>query len=145
MQKYKARLVVIGYKQKFGVDYEEVFAPVTRLETVRLLLALAAKNNWKVHQMDVKSAFLNGYLEDEIYVEQPPGYAKIGEENKVCRLKKALYVLKQAPRAWYSRIDNFFLNDGFRRCPYEHALYTKGDENGNFLIICLYVDDLIFS
>lgn len=145
VQKYKARLVVKGYKQKFGVDYEEVFAPVTRLETVRLLLALAAKNNWKVHQMDVKSAFLNGYLEDEIYVEQPPGYAKIGEENKVCRLKKALYGLKQAPRAWYSRIDNFFLKDGFRRCPYEHALYTKEDENGNFLIICLYVDDLIFT
>lgn len=102
VEKYKARLVVKGYKQKYGVDYEEIFAPVTRLETVRLLLALAAQNDWKVHQMDVKSAFLNGYLEEEIYVEQPPGYVKIGEENKVCRLKKTLYGLKQAPRVWYT-------------------------------------------
>ena len=79
VQKYKAKLIVKGYKEKFGVDYEEVFIPVTRLETVRLLSTLAAKNDWKVHQMDVKSAFLNGYLEDKVYVEQPLDYAKIGE------------------------------------------------------------------
>ncbi|KAK0587736.1 hypothetical protein LWI29_027914 [Acer saccharum] len=95
--------------------------------------------------MDVKSAFLNGYLEEEVYVEQPPGYVNNREEHKVYRLRKALYGLKQAPRAWYSRIDSFFLKNGFKRCPYEHTLYTKEAENGNFLIACLYVDDLIFT
>ncbi|KAA0055552.1 putative mitochondrial protein [Cucumis melo var. makuwa] len=105
-----------------------------------------SKNDWKVHEMVVKSVFLNGYLEDEIYVEQPPSYAnKIEEENKMCRLKKALYGLKQAPRAWCSCINNFFLKEGFRRYPYEHALYTKEDENDNFLTMWLYVDDLIFT
>ena len=83
-----------GYKQKAGIDYQEVFAPVARLETIRLVLALAAQNNWIVHQMDVKSAFLNGILQEEVYIDQPPGFIKKGEENKVCRLKRALYGLK---------------------------------------------------
>ncbi|PHT35803.1 hypothetical protein CQW23_23503 [Capsicum baccatum] len=99
VDKYKARLVAKGYKQKYGVDYDEVFAPVARIDTVRLLTALAAQNRWKIYQMDVKSAFLNGYLEEEVYIEQPPGYLKKGHEDKVYRLKKALYGLKQAPRA----------------------------------------------
>ncbi|KAK0597380.1 hypothetical protein LWI29_024681 [Acer saccharum] len=145
VDKNKERLVVKGYKQKLDIDYEEIFAPVTCLETVHLLLSLVAQKGWKVHQMDVKSAFLNGFLEEEVYVEQPPGYVKKGEEHKVYRLRKALYGLKQAPRAWYSRIDSFFLKNGFKRCPYEHALYTKEVESGNFLIACLYVDDLIFT
>ena len=107
IEKHKARLVVKGYKQKAGIDYQEVFAPVARLETIRLVLALAAQNNWIVHQMDVKSAFLNGILQEEVYIDQPPGFIKKGEENKVCRLKRALYGLKQAPRAWYSRINGY--------------------------------------
>ncbi|KAG9454135.1 hypothetical protein H6P81_007039 [Aristolochia fimbriata] len=94
VEKHKARLVTKGYKQKFGVDYEEVFAHVARIDTIRLLIALAVQNRWKIYQMDVKSAFLNGYLEEEVYVEQPPGYEKKGEEEKVYRLKKALYGLK---------------------------------------------------
>ena len=92
--------------------------------------------------MDVKSAFLNGVLEEEIYIEQPPGYVKIKEEKKVLKLKKALYGLKQAPRAWNTRIDTYFKENGFKQCPYEHALYTKKSV-GNVMFVDLYVDDLI--
>lgn len=145
VDRFKARLVAKGYKQKPGIDYFEVFAPVSRLDTVRMIISIAAQNNWKLHQMDVKSAFLNGFLEEEIYVEQPTGYVRKREENKVYKLKKALYGLKQAPRAWYSCIDSYFVENGFMRCPYEHALYVKYSEFGDIVIICLYVDDLIFT
>uniref|UniRef100_A0A2N9GX95 Uncharacterized protein n=1 Tax=Fagus sylvatica TaxID=28930 RepID=A0A2N9GX95_FAGSY len=145
VERYKARLVVKGYSQQQGIDYDEVFAPVARLETIRLLIALAAQNKWSIFQMDVKSAFLNGYLEEEVFVEQPIGYVVKGQEGKVLKLKKALYGLKQAPRAWNSRIDKYFQEKGFSKCPHEHALYCKVHENGDILIVCLYVDDLIFT
>ena len=143
IERYKARLVAKGYKQKAGVDYDEVFAPVARMETIRLLISQAAQFKWPIFQMDVKTAFLNGVLEEEVYVEQPLGYMKAGEEKKVLKLKKALYGLKQAPRAWNTRIDTYFKENGFEQCPYEHALYVK--KNGrNVLLVALYVDDLIF-
>ncbi|MBV8801912.1 MAG: hypothetical protein JO131_02910, partial [Gammaproteobacteria bacterium] len=145
VEKYKARLVAKGYKQQAGIDYDEVFAPVARLETIRLIISLAAQNNWKIFQMDVKSAFLNGYLEEEVYVEQPIGFIKNGHEDKVLKLNRALYGLKQAPRAWNSRIDNYFRQNGFIKCPYEHALYSKKDDGDNIIFVCLYVDDLIFT
>ena len=145
VQRYKARLVAKGYKQKEGIDYGEVFAPVARLETIRLLISLAAQEKWKIYQLDVKSAFLNGFLEEEIYVEQPPGFVKRGQDDKVYRLKKALYGLKQAPRAWNTRIDKYFQGNGFEKCPYEHALYLKKEADGSLLYACLYVDDLIFT
>jgi hypothetical protein len=97
--KYKARLVAKGYVQKYGIDFEEVFAPVARLDTVRVLLAFAANNGWKVHHLDVKYAFLHGELEEEVYVSQPEGYKVKGREQEVFKLSKALYGLKQAPRA----------------------------------------------
>lgn len=103
--KQKARLVAKGYAQVQGVDYDEVFAPVARLETVRLFLALAAQWEWEVHHMDAKSAFLNGDLQEEVYVQQPPGFSDPKTAGKVLRLKKALYGLKQAPRAWNARLD----------------------------------------
>ncbi|TYK18672.1 Retrovirus-related Pol polyprotein from transposon TNT 1-94 [Cucumis melo var. makuwa] len=145
VERYKARLVAKGYSQRKGIDYDEVFAPVARLETIRLLIALAAQNNWKIFQMDVKSAFLNGYLEEEVYLEQPPGYSVKGQEDKVLKLKKALYGLKQAPRMWNSRINKYFLDNGYLRCPYEHSLYIKVNGHGDILVVCLYVDDLIFT
>ncbi|CAM8908234.1 unnamed protein product [Rhodiola kirilowii] len=93
----KARLVVKGYRQKPGIDYFEVFAPVAIMDTIRMIIALATQNRWKKHQMDVKSAFLNKVLEEEVYVNQPPGYVQRRKENNVYKLKKALYGLKQAP------------------------------------------------
>uniref|UniRef100_A0A2N9JBE9 Integrase catalytic domain-containing protein n=1 Tax=Fagus sylvatica TaxID=28930 RepID=A0A2N9JBE9_FAGSY len=145
VERYKARLVVKGYSQQQGIDYDEVFAPVARLETIRLLIALAAQNKWSIFEMDVKSAFLNGYLLEDVYVEQPIGYVVKGQEGKVLKLKKALYGLKQAPRAWNNKIDKYFQEKGFSKCPHEHALYCKVHENGDILIVCLYVDDLIFT
>ena len=93
-----------GYKQEHGVDYTEVFAPVARHDTIKMVIALAAQNSWPIFQLDVKSAFLHGYLEEAVFIEQPSGYIKIGSEDKVYKLKKALYGLKQAPRAWYSTL-----------------------------------------
>ncbi|CAM8970996.1 unnamed protein product [Rhodiola kirilowii] len=95
--------------------------------------------------MDVKSAILNGVLEEELYVDQPPGYVQRGIENNVYKLKKTLYGLEQAPRAWYERIDMYMLENGFQKCPYEHTLYIKTSGEGQMLIVCLYVDDLIFT
>ncbi|KAH9752860.1 hypothetical protein KPL71_014876 [Citrus sinensis] len=117
---------------------------IARLETIRLVISLAAQNKWKIFQMDVKFAFLNGFLEEEVYIEQPLGYVVKRHEDKVLRLKKALYGLKQAPRAWNSKIDKYFQEKGFTKCPYEHALYVK-EKDGDILIVCLYVDDLIFT
>ena len=145
IERYKARLVVKGYKQKYGVDYEEVCALVARLDTMRMLISLATHHSWKIYQLDVKSAFLNGILEKEVYVEQPKAFVVEGEENKVYRLKKALYRLKQAPQVWNSRINNYFQRSGFVKCPYEHAVYIKKNAHGEILIACLYVDEMLFT
>lgn len=145
VDKFKARLVAKGYKQEFGVDYKEVFAPVARLDTIRLVIALAAQKSWPIFQLDVKSAFLHGDLEEQVFVNQPPGFIKSGSEHKVYKLRKALYGLKQAPRAWYGRINSYFLKEGFVKCPYEHTLYIKNEVGGKMLVACLYVDDLIFT
>ncbi|GKV48172.1 hypothetical protein SLEP1_g54998 [Rubroshorea leprosula] len=144
IDKFKARLVAKGYKQEFGIDYKEVYALVARHDTIRLVIALAAQNSWPLYQLDVKSAFLHGDLDEEVFIHQPPGYVKAGNEHKVYKLKRALYGLKQAPRAWYSRIESYFLKEGFEKCPYEHTLFIKS-EDGKMLIVCLYVDDLIYT
>eukprot|EP00253_Pinus_taeda_P033256 PITA_33256 len=114
------------------------------METVTLVLSIAAQNKWKVYQMDVKLAFLNGVLMEKVYIEQPLGYEKKGQEQKVCRLKKALYGLKQAPGVWYSRIDSYLLENGFEKCEGEPTLYIK-ENDGKILIVVLYVDDVIFT
>jgi hypothetical protein len=111
--RHKARLVVKGYSQRQGVDYEEVFAPVARLEAVRLLIALAAHQSWEVHHLDIKSAFLNGELNEEVYVAQPPSFVRAGNEGKVLRLKKVLHGLHQAPRAWNQKLDTSLVSLGF--------------------------------
>lgn len=102
VEKHKARLVAKGYAQRFGIDYNEVFAPIARWDTIRVILALAASKGWNVFQLDVKSAFLHGELSEDVYVNQPSGYIVRGKETKVYKLQKALYGLKQAPRTWYS-------------------------------------------
>lgn len=144
INKYKARLVVKGYEQIFGVDYSETFAPVARLETIRLLLAISAQKGWKVFHLDVKSAFLNGELQEEIYVEQPEGFIIQGEEDKVYLLKKALYGLKQSSRVWYSKIDDYLLNLGFEKSLSDFTLYVKY-KGADIIIVSIYVDDILVT
>jgi hypothetical protein len=130
IEKHKERLVSKGFSQQPSIDYFQTFAPVARLDTVRTLLAIAAQHKWKVYQMDFKSAFLNGILEEGVYVDQPPGFEVQEHPAKVYQLKKALYGLKKAPRAWYSRIDTYLIKSGFSRSQNEPTLYTKTDHHG---------------
>jgi hypothetical protein len=113
VQRHKARLVAKGYLQRAGIDFDEVFAPVAHLESVRVMLALAAHEYWEVHHMDVKSAFLNGMLKEEVYVQQPSGFIIADTEHKVLRLHKALYGLRQALRAWNAKLDDTMVSLGF--------------------------------
>lgn len=140
--KHKARLVAKGYVQRAGVDFDEVFAPVARLDSVRVLMALAVQLKLEVHHLDVKSAFLNGDLEEEVYVVQPVGFVDEAAPDKVLRLRKALYGLRQAPRAWNAKLDCTLLSLGFQRCPSEHAIYVRGSGEDQ-LLLGVYVDDLI--
>jgi len=105
IERYKARLVARGFSQTKGVDYEETFAPVVKFQSLRAVIALAAANGWVLHQMDVKTAFLQGTLKEEVFMEQPQGLEVVGMEDKVCRLNKSIYGLKQSPRAWYQRLE----------------------------------------
>ena len=125
VEKYKARLVYHGFSQQPGIDYNETFAPVAILDMIRMVLAIAAHNKWYVHKMDVISTFLNGYLEEEVYVRQPPGYEVDGQEDKVYRLKKALYGFKETPKVWYNKIDEYLNSEGISRSQSEPTLYTK--------------------
>ncbi|GJX84602.1 zinc finger, CCHC-type containing protein [Tanacetum coccineum] len=142
--KHKARLVAKGYVQEHGIDYDEVFAPVARMETVRLILALSAYHGWEVHHLDVKLAFLHGKLKEEVYVTQPGGFKKPGNENKVYRLVKALYGLKQAPRAWNMKLDQTLKSLDFKKCTLEQAIYTRISKD-SMLLVGVYVDDLIVT
>ena len=144
VNKHKVRLVVKGYAQMFGMNFSETFALVARLDTIRMLLALPTQKGWKIYRLDVKSAFLNGYLEEEIFVEQPEEFAVKGKEDKVYQLKKALYGLKQAPRAWYNRINAHLLGLGFKKSQSESTLYIRKINVGR-LIISLYIDDLLVT
>jgi hypothetical protein len=104
VSKYKARLITKGYAQTYGIDYEETYSPIAKMTTIRTIIAMAATKGWSLHQMDVKNAFLHGDLQEEIYMEQPPGYVDQTHPNLVCKLKKNLYDLKQTPRAWSNKI-----------------------------------------
>ncbi|GJR08976.1 zinc finger, CCHC-type containing protein [Tanacetum coccineum] len=142
--KYKARLVAKGYVQEQGIDFDEVFAPVTRIEIVRLILALAAYHGWQVHHLDVKSAFLHGDLKEEVYVKQPKGFIQQGNSVKFYKLTKALYGLRQAPRAWNMKLDQTLKSLDFKKCNLEQVVYTKRSKTST-LIVGVYVDDLIIT
>ncbi|WVZ94146.1 LOW QUALITY PROTEIN: hypothetical protein U9M48_040077 [Paspalum notatum var. saurae] len=137
----KARLVAQGFCQKEGIDYEETFAPVARLEAIRILLAFAASKGFKLQQMDVKSAFLN---EEKVYVRQPPSFESAKFLDRVYKLRKALYGLKQAPRAWYARLKSFLLKSGFVMGSVDKTLFLLS-RGGDTLIVQIYVDDIIFG
>nr|GEW08390.1 ribonuclease H-like domain, reverse transcriptase, RNA-dependent DNA polymerase [Tanacetum cinerariifolium] len=142
--KYKARLVAKGYVQEHGIDFDEVFAPVAKIETVQLILALAAYHRWQVHHLDVKSAFLHRELKEEVYVTQPEGFVQQGNPGKVYKLIKALYGLRQAPRAWNVKLDQTLKSLDFKKCNLEQVVYTRRSKTST-LIVGVYVDDLILT
>nr|GEY32663.1 retrovirus-related Pol polyprotein from transposon TNT 1-94 [Tanacetum cinerariifolium] len=142
--KNKARLVARGYRQEEGIDFEESFASVARLEAIKIFLAYDAQKNMVVYQMDVKTAFLNGDLREEVYVSQPDGFVDADNPNHVYKLKKALYGLKQAPRAWYDMLSSFLLSQDFSKGSVDPTLFKR--RNGNdLLLVQIYVDDIIFA
>ncbi|GJZ26018.1 putative ribonuclease H-like domain-containing protein, partial [Tanacetum coccineum] len=140
----KARLVAQGHRQEEGIDYEEVFAPVARIEEIRLFLAYASFIGFLVFQMDVRSAFLYGTIEEKVYVTQPPGFKDPDHPNKVYKMVKALYGLHQAPRAWYETLANYLLGNGFKRGKIDQTLFIK-NQKGDILLVQVYVDDIIFG
>ncbi|GJT28742.1 putative ribonuclease H-like domain-containing protein [Tanacetum coccineum] len=140
----KARLVARGYRQEEGIDFEESFAPVARLEAIRIFLAFAAHMNMVVYQMDVKTAFLNGNLREEVYVSQPDGFVDKDNPNHVYKLKKALYGLKQAPRAWYDMLSSFLISQDFSKGLVDPTLFIHRDGK-ELLLVQIYVDDIIFA
>nr|CAN77134.1 hypothetical protein VITISV_039954 [Vitis vinifera] len=141
---YKARLVVKGFQQKEGIDYTEIFSPVVKMSTIRLVLGMVAAENLHLEQLDVKTAFLHGDLEEDLYMIQPEGFIVQGQENLVCKLRKSLYGLKQAPRQWYKKFDNFMHRIGFKRCEANHCCYFKSFDN-SYIILLLYVDDMLIA
>ncbi|GKA82123.1 retrovirus-related pol polyprotein from transposon TNT 1-94 [Tanacetum coccineum] len=140
----KARLVAQGYNQQEGIDYDKTYAPVARLESIRILLAYACALDFKLFQMDVKSAFLNGFINEEVYVAQPPGFIDFAKPDHVYRLKKALYGLKQAPKAWYDRLKAFLIKHDYTMGMVDNTLFTK-KKDSNLIIVQIYVDDIIFG
>eukprot|EP00253_Pinus_taeda_P032259 PITA_32259 len=144
VEKYKARFVAKGYAQKEGIDYEETFAPVVKYTSIGTVISLVAQMGWEIHQMDVKTTFLNRVIEEELYIEQPEGFETHEKKSHICRLKKALYGLKHAPRAWYGRIDGYLQNVGFVKSDADPNLYYLAVENEP-LILVLYVDDLFLT
>ena len=145
INKYKARLVAKGYVQKYGVDFEEVFAPVARIETMRLLVNLAASNGWEIHHLDVKTAFLHGELKETVYVTQPKGFKEKGHEDKVYKLNKALYGLRQASRAWNNKLNRVLKELKFEKCSKEPSVYRKVMGENITLLVAVYVDDLFVT
>ena len=142
IDKNKARLVAKGYKQKEGLYYFDIYSPVTGITSIRMLIAIKALHNLKIHQMDVKTAFLNGDLSEEIYKDQPEGFISPGQEKKVCKLIKSLYGLKQAPKQWHKKFDMVMMLNGFTINEYDKCVYVKVTNNG-YVIVCLYVDDML--
>ena len=142
IERYKARLVARGFGQRAGIDYDETFAPVAKFQSIRLILALAAMHDLELHQMDVKTAFLYGHLEEDVFMEQPEGFEK--GDNMVWKLLKSLYGLKQSPRTWYRELDAFLKTLRFTRTVSDHSIYVRNDKGG-LIIVGVYVDDLTIA
>ena len=143
-KRYKARLVVKGFQQKEDIDYTEIFSPVVKMSTIRLVLGMVATKNLYLEQLNVKTAFLHGDLEEDLYMIQPEGFITQRQENLVCKLKKSLYGLKQAPGQWYKKFDSFIHKIGFKRSETDHCCYVKSFDN-SYVILLLYVDDMLIT
>lgn len=143
VERYKARLVAQGFSQKLGLDYDETFSPVVRFESVRTVIALAVQNGLKLHQLDVTTAFLNGELQEEVYMKQPECFVAKGQEHLVCRLKRSIYGLKQSPRCWNSALHSQLKKMGFVQTASDPCLYISSE--GEMLIVAVYVDDILVA
>ncbi|CAL1369837.1 unnamed protein product [Linum trigynum] len=143
LERFRARVVAQGFKQEFGIDYEDTFAPVAKMQTVRTVLAVAAMQNWPLVQLDVKNAFLHGDLKETIYMERPPGYTK-GDSSTVCLLHRSLYGLKQAPRAWFEKFHTTILQAGFVQSANDPSLFTRSTIHG-LTVLLIYVNDMIVT
>ena len=141
----KARLVAKGYSQTYEVDYEETFAPVAKLNTVRVLLSLAVNLDWPLFQLDVKNAFLNRDLTEEVYMTLPPGFDSDSSRGKVCRLRKSIYGLKQSPRAWFGKFTTVVVGHGFSQAQSDHTLFFRHSPENRIAILIVYVDDIILT
>ena len=144
VERYKARLVAQGFSQVFGEEYNQVFAPVVRWESVRALINMATQFNMQIHQMDVNVAFLNGILKEDIYMKQPDGFVEKGKENLVCKLERSIYGLKQSPRCWNEILDEHLQSMGFQKSAADECIYT-GKMNGDLVLLAVYVDDIIVA
>ena len=142
--RYKARLVAKGYSQILGIDFNDVFSPVVKHSSIRMLRSIVTMHDYDLEQLDVKTAFLHGELDENIYMDQPEGFLIPGKEHLVCKLKKSLYGLKQSSRQWYKRFDSFMLSNGFKRSDYDSCVYLK-TVNGSAIYLLLYVDDMLIA
>ncbi|KAM2882470.1 hypothetical protein COP2_015447 [Malus domestica] len=144
IERHKARLVARGFTQTYGIDYKETFAPVAKMNTVRVLLSVAVNHDWPLFQMDVKNAFLHGELQEEVYMKLPQGHPQEKEPTKVCKLHKAIYGLKQSPQAWYAKLSSVLEVAGFTRSHADSSLFVRSGDQGK-LVVLIYVDDLIIT
>ena len=142
IERYKARFVAKGFTQKYGIDYKETFAPVACISSVHALLVVATTSKWDLFQMDVKNAFFNGKLSEEVYMQPSPGLSV--DSNKVCHLRRALYGLKQAPRAWFAKFSSTIFRLGYTASPYDSALFLCRIDK-DIILLLLYVDDMIIT
>jgi hypothetical protein len=142
LDKYKTRLVTKWFSQREGIDYDETFSPTAKMSTIRLVLAMETQFGWKAHQMDGKSAFLNGDLEENVYMYQSQGFQVPRSKHLVCKLMKALYGLKWAPRAWYIKIDRYLDKQGSQRSPSHSNMYVKSVGN-DIILLVIYINDII--
>ena len=143
--RYKARLVAKGYSQIPRVDFTDVFSPVVKHSSIRALLGIVAMHDLELEQLDVKTAFLHGELEEDIYMQQPEGFIVSEKEDYVCLLRKSLYGLKQSPRQWYKRFDSFMTSHDFKRSSLDSCVYFKKNSDGSFVYLLLYVDDMLIA
>ena len=142
LERLKARLVIRGFTQQYGVDYQEVFSPVVRMATIRTIMALAATKEWGMYQLDMNNAFLHGELDEEVYMQMPKGIPN--PENKVCRLKKSLYGLKQGSRQWFTKLKDTLLSLGYVQSKNDYSLFLNKTST-NITIIAVYVDDILLT
>jgi Reverse transcriptase (RNA-dependent DNA polymerase) len=144
IERHKARLVAKCFTQTYGLDYQETFAPIAKMSTVRILLSIAVNLGWSLCQMDVKNTFLQGTLEEEVYMSLPPSYKNDTDDNLVCKLHKSIYGLKKSPRAWYDKFSHSLLLHNFIKSSVDSSMFIK-HSNNKTTIVLVYVDDIIIT